>query len=43
MRDSVRDIEDNMDDPEEGRNPPILGLLVLLALLRKRFGKGRKR
>ena len=43
LKEVLRDIEDNMDDPEEGRNPPILGLLVLLALLRKRFGKGRKR
>jgi hypothetical protein len=31
-----------MDDPEDGKNPPILGLLVLMALLRKRFGKGAK-
>jgi predicted DNA-binding transcriptional regulator YafY len=32
----------NMDDPEDGQKPPILGLLVLLALIRKRFGKGKK-
>ena len=42
LKEVLKDIEDNMDEPEDGRKPPILGLLVLLALLRKRFGKGAK-
>jgi tetratricopeptide (TPR) repeat protein len=42
LKEVLRDIESGMDDPEDGKNPPILGLLVLMALLRKGFGKGRK-
>ena len=42
LKEVLKDMEDTMDDPDGGKNPPILGLLVLMALLRKRFGKGRK-
>jgi tetratricopeptide (TPR) repeat protein len=36
----LKDIEDDMDDPDKGDKPPILGALLLLALLYKR---GRKK
>ncbi len=35
----LRDLEDDMDDPDKGDKPPILGLLLLMALLYKKMGK----
>jgi len=31
--------EDDIDDPDKGDNPPILGLLLLVALIRKKWRK----
>jgi len=35
----LKDAEDDMDDPEGGENPPLLGLILLAAILKKRFRK----
>jgi hypothetical protein len=32
-------MEDSTDDPGDGQKPPILGLLVLLVLIRRKWGK----
>jgi tetratricopeptide (TPR) repeat protein len=36
MKKFLKDIEDDMDDPDKGDKPPILGVLLLMALLYKR-------
>ena len=38
----LREIEESSGDPEDGRKPPLLGILLLLTLIRKRFGRGGK-
>jgi tetratricopeptide (TPR) repeat protein len=35
----LKDAEDDTDDPDGGVKPPVLGLMLLMAILRKRFGK----
>ncbi len=35
----LKDVEDDLDDPDKGDKPPILGLLLLMALLYKKMGK----
>jgi hypothetical protein len=35
----LKDAEDDMDDPDGGEKPPILGLILLMAILQKRFRK----
>jgi tetratricopeptide (TPR) repeat protein len=35
----LKEVEDDMDDPDKGDNPPILGLLLLMAILQKRLRK----
>jgi hypothetical protein len=35
----VQKIEDETDDPDKGKKPPILGLLLLLSLIQKRVGR----
>ncbi len=39
LKEFLRDVEDDMDDPDKGDNPPILGLLLLMAIVQKRLGK----
>ena len=34
-----KDVEDDTDDPGGGEKPPLLGLILLIAILRKRLGK----
>jgi hypothetical protein len=40
MKMFLKDIEDDMDDPDKGDKPPLLGVLLLMALIHKR---GRKK
>jgi len=35
----LKDAEDDTDEPDGGVKPPVLGLMLLTAILRKRFGK----
>lgn len=35
----LKDVEDDMDDPDGGEKPPILGLILLMALLYKKMRK----
>ncbi len=35
----LKDMEDDMDDPDDDGKPPILGLILLMALLYKKMGK----
>jgi len=35
----LKDAEDNTDDPDGGVTPPLLGLMLPIAMLRKRLGK----
>jgi len=35
----LKDVEDDMDDPDKGDKPPLLGLMLLMALLYKRGKK----
>ena len=35
----LKDVEDDMFDPEGGETPPLLALILLTALIRKKFGK----
>ena len=39
MRKFLKDLEDSLDDPDNGEKPPILGLILLMALLYKRLKK----
>jgi tetratricopeptide (TPR) repeat protein len=39
MRKFLKDIEDDMDDPDKGDKPPLLGVLLLMALIYKRMRK----
>jgi hypothetical protein len=36
------DVEDDMDDPDGGEKPPLLGLLLLMGLIRKKLKNFRK-
>ena len=36
LRDFLRDLKDDMDDPDDGEKPPLLGVLLLMALLHRR-------
>ncbi len=35
----LKDAEDDTEDPDGGVKPPVLGLMLLMAILRKRFGR----
>ena len=35
----LKEVEDDMDDPDKGDRPPILGLLLLMALIHKKWRK----
>jgi tetratricopeptide (TPR) repeat protein len=35
----LEDVDDDMDDPDSGIKPPVLGLILLAAILQKRFRK----
>jgi tetratricopeptide (TPR) repeat protein len=35
----LKDLEGDMDDPDDGDKPPLLGVLLLIALLYRRGGK----
>ncbi len=37
LKDFLKDVEDNMDDPDDGEKPPLLGLLFLMALIHKKW------
>jgi tetratricopeptide (TPR) repeat protein len=37
----LKDAEDDADDPDGGVKPPVLGLMLLMAILRKRFGRNK--
>jgi tetratricopeptide (TPR) repeat protein len=37
LKELLKDVEDDMDDPDKGDNPPILGLLLLMALIHKKW------
>jgi len=39
LNEFLREVEDDMDDPDKGDNPPILGLLLLMALIHKKWRK----
>ena len=38
----LKDIEDDMDDSDGGEKPPILGMILLMALIRKKLKNFRK-
>ncbi|MGD0916786.1 MAG: tetratricopeptide repeat protein [Thermodesulfobacteriota bacterium] len=38
----LKDVEDDMDDPDGGEEPPILGLILLMGLIRKKLKNFRK-
>jgi tetratricopeptide (TPR) repeat protein len=37
VKEFLKGVEDDMDDPDKGDNPPILGLLLLMALIHKQW------
>jgi hypothetical protein len=39
LKNFLKDVEDDMDDPDKGDKPPILGLLLLMALIHKKWRK----
>ena len=39
LNEFLKDVEDDMDDPDKGDHPPILGLLLLMALIHKKWRK----
>jgi tetratricopeptide (TPR) repeat protein len=39
MKKFLKDIEDDMDDPDKGDKPPLLGILLLMALIHKKWRK----
>jgi tetratricopeptide (TPR) repeat protein len=39
LKEFLKDAEDDMDDPDGGEKPPILGLLLLMAMVRKGLRK----
>jgi hypothetical protein len=39
LRQFSKDVDDDMDDPDGGVKPPLLGLMLLTAILQKKFGK----
>jgi tetratricopeptide (TPR) repeat protein len=42
MKKFLKDIEDDMDDPDKGDKPPLLGVLLLMGLIRKKLKNFRK-
>ncbi len=42
MKKFLKDIEDDMDDPDGGEKPPLLGILLLMGLIRKKLKNFRK-
>lgn len=39
LKEFLKDAEDDTEDPDGGVKPPVLGLMLLMAILRKRFGR----
>jgi hypothetical protein len=39
LKEVLKDMEESTEDPDDGQKPPILGLIVLLSLIRRRWGK----
>jgi tetratricopeptide (TPR) repeat protein len=39
LRKFLKDVDDDTDDPDGGEKPPLLGLILLIAILRKRLGR----
>ena len=42
LKEFLKDVEDDMDDPDGGEKPPLLGLLLLMGLIRKKLKNFRK-
>ena len=42
LEEFLKDVEDDMDDPDGGEKPPLLGLLLLMGLIRKKLKNFRK-
>jgi len=39
LRQFFKDVNDDMDDPDDGIKPSVLGLMLLTAIMQKRFGR----
>jgi len=39
LKEFLKEVEDDMDDPDKGDNPPILGLILFIALMHKKWRK----
>jgi len=39
LKELLEKIDDETDDPDKGKKPPIIGLLLLLSIIQKRLGK----
>ena len=42
LKEFLKELEDDMDDPDGGKKPPILGMILLMALIRKKLKNFRK-
>jgi tetratricopeptide (TPR) repeat protein len=42
LKEFLKELEDDMDDPDGGEKPPLLGLLLLMGLIRKKLKNFRK-
>jgi tetratricopeptide (TPR) repeat protein len=42
LKEFLKDVEDDIDDPDGGEKPPLLGLLLLMGLIRKKLKNFRK-
>jgi len=42
LKNVFKDLEEDMDDPDGGKKPPLFGLLLLTALMCKRIKRGRR-
>jgi len=42
LKEFLKKLEDDMDDPDAGEKPPLLGLLLLMGLIRKKLKNFRK-
>ena len=42
LKEFLKELEDDMDDPDGGEKPSLLGLLLLMGMIRKKLKKFRK-